>query len=446
MSCVSSSSISILFNGGALDPFLPSGGIRQGDPLSPYLFILCMEVLGALILDKCNAKLWNPIKASRGGPAFSHLFFADDLVLFARADRKNCVAIREVLDSFCSLSGQKVSQAKSRVFFSPNVPTDERSEMCDTLGFWSTPSLGKYLGFPIKHSAMPQDFGYIVERVQSRLARWKANLLSFAGRLMLTQAVTTAIPNYAMQCVALPTKILNSVDRLSRNFLWGSTKSKKKIHLVNWKKITKPKRDGGLGIQAAKAKNIANLAKLNWRLHSERSSLWAKVLSHKYRNPRRAFSSRPYTRTCSTTWAAIRKGEAVFKTGSKWTVGKDSHLSLWYDKWLDKGPLRGLIEGPLNRGEEVITLKEVTEFSGWDWQGCSFSFPERLLSEIKATPITFSAQITDRITWYSSPSGNFNMKEAYKLAVLEVEGMYNRNFVGDWIWKVPTIPKIKCFL
>ena len=117
--------------------------------------------------------------------------------------------------------------------------------------------------------ALPQDFGYIVERVQGRLAGWKVNLLSFARRLILTQVVTTTIPNYAMQCVALPTKILNSVDRLSHNFLWGSTESKKKIHLVNWKKIAKPKCDGGLGIQAAKAKNIANLAKLNWRLQCE---------------------------------------------------------------------------------------------------------------------------------------------------------------------------------
>ena len=77
-----------------------------------------------------------------GGPAFSHLFFADNLVSFAKADRKNCVAIREVLDSFCCMSGQKVSQDKSRVFFSPNVPPDARIEMCETLGFRSTPSLG----------------------------------------------------------------------------------------------------------------------------------------------------------------------------------------------------------------------------------------------------------------------------------------------------------------
>lgn len=92
-----------------LEPFLLSRGIRQGDLLSPYLFILCMEVLGAMIAEKCSSKLWNPVKASQGRMAFSHLFLADDLMLFTRADRKNCVAMREVLDSFCELSGQKVS-------------------------------------------------------------------------------------------------------------------------------------------------------------------------------------------------------------------------------------------------------------------------------------------------------------------------------------------------
>ena len=84
MSCVSSSSILVSFNGGAMDPFQPSRGIRQGDPLSPYLFILCMEILGAYILDKCNDNLWDPISASRGGVAFSQLFFSDDLVLFTK--------------------------------------------------------------------------------------------------------------------------------------------------------------------------------------------------------------------------------------------------------------------------------------------------------------------------------------------------------------------------
>ena len=103
MSCVSTVSTSILFNGEALEPILPSRGIRQGDPLSPYLFILCMDFLGQLIEEKCNAKLWCPVKASQGGPAFSHLMFADDIMLFAKADGVNCLAIRDVLDEFCAV-------------------------------------------------------------------------------------------------------------------------------------------------------------------------------------------------------------------------------------------------------------------------------------------------------------------------------------------------------
>lgn len=113
-----------------------------------------MEVLGAWIPDKCEEKFWNPVRASQGGITFSHLFFANDLIIFAKADQKNCSVVRDVLDSFCDISGQKVSNEKSRVFFSPNLPHYERERLCDTLGFRSTPNLGKYLGFPIKHTSV----------------------------------------------------------------------------------------------------------------------------------------------------------------------------------------------------------------------------------------------------------------------------------------------------
>lgn len=77
------------------------------------------------------------------------MFFADNLVLFARADATNCSMIRNVLDDFCNLLGQTMNEAKSRVFFSPNVDRDSRESFCDILGFRSTPSLGKYLGFQL---------------------------------------------------------------------------------------------------------------------------------------------------------------------------------------------------------------------------------------------------------------------------------------------------------
>lgn len=149
MSCISIVSTSILFNGGMMEPINPSRGIRQGDPLSPYIFILCMEFLGQLIEGKCNEKLWNPVKASRSEPSFSHLFFVNDLVLFAKVNQANCIAIHEVLDTFCEKSGQTISESKSRVFFSPNVDMESREDMCDLLGFRVTSSIRKYLGIPI---------------------------------------------------------------------------------------------------------------------------------------------------------------------------------------------------------------------------------------------------------------------------------------------------------
>ena len=107
-----------------------------------------MEVLGALITKKCEAKLWDPIKVALGGITFLHLFFADDLVLFAKTNRKNCITIKDAIETFYVLFGQKVSDKKSRVFFSLNISREAREELCFTLGFRSTPALGKYLGFP----------------------------------------------------------------------------------------------------------------------------------------------------------------------------------------------------------------------------------------------------------------------------------------------------------
>ena len=199
ISCVSTMSTSILSNGEALDPIYLSRGIRQGDPLSPYLFILCMDFLGQLIEEKCNAKLWQPVKASQSGPAFSHLFFADELLLFAKADYINCSTIRDVLDDFCSISGQTVSEAKSKVYFSPNVDKDTRDSLCDILGFTSTPSLGRYLGIPLKHpSSSSQDFNFVLDRVKQKLSGWKASMLSLAGRQVLIQASSATIPAYVM--------------------------------------------------------------------------------------------------------------------------------------------------------------------------------------------------------------------------------------------------------
>lgn len=204
MGCMSSVSTSILFNGG-IEPILPLEGIKQGDPLSPYLFVLCMEILGHHIEEKCSKKSWVLVKSSQSRMALSHLFFVDDLVLFAKVDHVNCSTIRDVLDNFCARSRQSIIESESRVYFSPNIDVDTGESLGDILEFKSTPNLGKYLRFPIKHRGGDnQDLNLILERVNQKLVWWKANLLSLAGRTVLIQASASTIPAYVMQCTALP--------------------------------------------------------------------------------------------------------------------------------------------------------------------------------------------------------------------------------------------------
>lgn len=124
--------------------------------------------------------------------------------------------------------------------------------------------MGKYLDFSLKHSgSQGQDFGFVLDRVKKKLAGWKASLLSMAGKMVLIQAFSSTIPTYVMQNVQLPEKILKGIDRVNKNFLWGSTDNSRKMHWVNWEKVTTPKDLGGLGLQKTKGRNTALLAKLN---------------------------------------------------------------------------------------------------------------------------------------------------------------------------------------
>ena len=143
-----------------------------------------------------------------------------------------------------------MSESKSRVYFSPNIDPYDREALSDILGFHQTECLGKYLGFPIKHKGNnTQDLGFVLDRVKCKLAGWKANLFSMAERAVLIQASSSAIPTYIMQCNLLPDKVLDGIDRVNRNFLWGSTEEKGKMHWVGWKKVTRAKKKGDWGFK-----------------------------------------------------------------------------------------------------------------------------------------------------------------------------------------------------
>jgi hypothetical protein len=202
------------------------------------------------------------------------------------------------------------------VYFSPNVSPDLRSSLCGILGVASTPNLGKYLGFPLKSChRSSNEFNFVVEKVQAKLSSWKSKLLSPAGRVILIQSVTSAIPNYYMQIFALPSKVCLELDKLNRNFLWGSTSEKKKMHMVGWKKVCRPKKEGGLGLSCAKPRNVALLAKFNWRLIQEKDSPWVRTILAKYFPNGFVNSQNMVRRSGSSNWRGLKLGFDVFRAG-----------------------------------------------------------------------------------------------------------------------------------
>ena len=163
---------------------------------------------------------------------------------------------------------------------------EDKLDIVNLIGIGETRFLGNYLGFPLIHKGRRRnEFHYVVERVQAKLDGWKSKCLSPVGRLVLIKAAVTAIPEYTMQCHKLPAKICDEVNKLVRNFLWGSTADKKKMHLVGWHKVTNPTNIGGLGIFDMHASNVILLAKLCWQIASSPKMLWAQMLTCKYLTP-----------------------------------------------------------------------------------------------------------------------------------------------------------------
>ena len=149
----------------------------------------------------------------------------------------------------------------------------------------------------------------------------------------------------------------------------------------------RPKEDGGLGIQAAKAKNLALLAKLNWRMYQEKEALWAKVILKKYCSPSRMRARDPDALPCSPNWKAIKTGFPIFSSGICWGVGNGVRTKVWIDRWLKGDSLRDLIQGPLCLRDLSLTVEDFRGVGGWNWDLISFELPDTIKDRIKAIPI-----------------------------------------------------------
>lgn len=214
MRLIQSVSYSFLHDGNVFGDVVPQRGLRQGDPISPYMYILCAEGLSSIIRRNEETGLLHGCTIARGAPAISHLLFADDCYFFFKAERVEANVMKRILNRYENISGQMVNYSKSAVTFSANTSKEKRKEVCEQLGVGETQTPGKYLGMPMAVGRRKRaTFSFLVEKVEQKLQGWDKQVLSKAGKVTLLKTAAQVIPNFWMNMLLIPVQVCEDIEK-----------------------------------------------------------------------------------------------------------------------------------------------------------------------------------------------------------------------------------------
>ncbi|KAL0417527.1 UNVERIFIED_CONTAM: putative mitochondrial protein [Sesamum radiatum] len=450
MLCVSSVSYSFILCGSQFGSVIPQRGLRQGDPLSPYLFLLCTEAFSALLQRAARDGRLQGVAVCRQAPRVSHLLFADDTLIFCQATVEAALCILEVLDIFGRAAGQEINFAKSSVVFSRNTIASLRDVIQGILDIRVERRHDLYLGLPsIVGKTRRSVFQSIRDRVWNRINGWNERNLSQAGKEILIKAVAQAIPTYAMGCFRLPLSLVKEIQSMVANFWWHNGETRK-IHWINWRKLCKPKSQGGMGFRDLQAFNLALLSKQLWRIISNPDSLLSRVLRAKYFPDGQALLA-PAERNPSYTWRSIQAAQQVVRGGLRWRICSGRSVRIWGDPWIPRPFSFSVLSSP-NAASPDMRVCDLIDATSKEWNHGLLRelFWQEDIDAILAIPLSL-IDGEDFFIWHHTSNGLFSVRSAYHVALsLAHQPLPSSSNLASpvWktIWKANVPSKIRVFI
>ncbi|WOL07125.1 hypothetical protein Cni_G15862 [Canna indica] len=251
--------------------------------MSSYIFIIMQELLSLILKQKSE---FGNIKFFKyKGLELSHFSFADDLLIAIKGNLKNCKNLNLVLSSYYSLTNQKINVQKSEIFFPKHCQENVRKEICKELGFKEGVFPMKYLRAYISPHRLDKNHQEaLLHKAIDKIDGWASKCISQPGRAILISSVMNSLPIHSLTASWTNGCVIKKFQKLSRNYLWSSSKCKKGMHLISWKNVTTRKSCGGLGLK--------DIGIFKYSIHASRilpflnkeKLLWSKYLFSKYKD------------------------------------------------------------------------------------------------------------------------------------------------------------------
>eukprot|EP00253_Pinus_taeda_P008935 PITA_08935 len=460
--CISGPWISPLINGRPCEAFQSSRGLRQGCPLSPYLFILMAESFSRALDHNRRVGLITGIKYGNGVKNINHSQFADDTLLIGGASNTIARRFKSLLDQYMDYSRGTVNFLKSCVY-GWNITNQTTHNIANIFGVtykmkWDHFS---YLGMPVSLGPLKAEtWNEIIDKVKRKVQQWGTHWLNPAGRLILLKSGISSLPLYRFTLYQAPAIFHHKLEVALRDFLWqGGKKEKNRFNLVNWKNVIQSQDRGGLGIRAPKILNLAFRIKMTWRLTTGPTAWWKQVMESKYLSSsrQRLLEDSIPNRDSSKIWQLCKKAAQILKQHTSKIPGGGDNINFSTDKIMGLPPLNTIEEAiPIIHHLNSKGIHRLGQISNWDRDShawTSWTFPE-IPTSLEACFNAFKAHLHNRapvkkdaidgLRW--DPSGStYTIKSGHHHIC---NGIYQTPLWNHWkiIWKSEVIPKIKFFI